>query len=80
MTTPTTVAATTAVLPAPASTPGCRDCAGRSAERIASYSAGDPRALNEADRTAEASDPDAHVHYAARGDRFVVVQPYGEAR
>ncbi|MEU4898228.1 hypothetical protein AB0B12_37970 [Streptomyces sp. NPDC044780] len=80
MTTPTTVAATTAVLPAPVSTPGCRDRADRPTERIASYSAGDPRALREADRTAEANAPRAHVRYSVRGARFVVVQPYGEAR
>ncbi|MGW7603174.1 hypothetical protein [Streptomyces antimycoticus] len=81
MTTPTSVAATTAVLPAPVSTPGCRDCVGRSAERIASYRAGDPHALYEADRAAAANGPSAHVHYAARGDQYVVVQPYdGEAR
>jgi hypothetical protein len=62
-----------AVLQTPPSSTWCTFCDGRSYTSVAVFPAGNTRAEKDADRTAAAHGDGAHVHYAARGDKFVVV-------
>lgn len=79
MTTPTPQAAT-GLLPAQ-TCPGswCSECDGRPCARLCTFPAGNPRASADADRAAREHGAGAHVHFAARGDLFVVVVPMKEA-
>lgn len=62
----------------PATDSWCADCDGRPCHRLETFPGGNPRALTEADRLAATAGHGAHVHFAARRDEFVVVQPSTE--
>ncbi|TLS45729.1 hypothetical protein FE633_13255 [Streptomyces montanus] len=76
MTTAFTPSATTPPTPAdPDYAPGCKTCAGRSAQRLDSVGAHEKRALARADAAAAALGDGVHVHHSRSDDRYVVVRP-----
>ncbi|NXY98206.1 hypothetical protein HYE82_28315 [Streptomyces sp. BR123] len=70
-----TLAGATGAPDRPPTSSWCAECDGRPCQSVEAFPAGNPRALSDADRLAATTGCGAHVHFAARGDQFVVVLP-----